>query len=64
MFPLLRPSTVSFEKDFFFFVKLECQEKAVWMGAEELQGDTSLAVIKSLKRVTRGSPLRHVGSLG
>ena len=56
--------TVIFEKAIFFFlVKLECQEKAVWMGAEELQGDT-LAVTKSLKSVPRVSPLRHVGSMG
>lgn len=59
------PPTVIFEKAifFFFFVKLEWQGKAVWMGAEELQGDT-LAVTKSLEGVPRVSPLRHVGSMG
>lgn len=61
---VLSPPTLIFEKAiFFFFVKLECQGKAVWMGAEELQGDT-LAVTKSLKGVPRVSPLRHVGSMG
>lgn len=57
------PPTVIFEKAIFFFCQIRVSWEAVWMGAEELQGDT-LAVTKSLKSVPRVSPLRHVGSMG
>lgn len=58
------PPTLIFEKAiFFFFCQIRVSREAVWMGAEELQGDT-LAVTKSLKSVPRVSPLRHVGSMG
>lgn len=48
-------SSVIFEKGTLLLLLLRCREKTVWIGAEELQGET-LTIAELLKGVSRVSP--------